>query len=621
MLTSLSTACVAYSPSDQLFRGPGNAYDYQWGLHTLKLPQAWNYVRGTAYVAVLDGGIDTNHPDLQENFRPHLSYDFYNNRHNVDERSPYSGGRIVDLVGHGTHVAGILAATANNRIGGAGVCLHCSLMIGKISYPKFVSTSNFQGFKALYDLPSAVAALRSAVDTGAQVVNMSFGQFRKGCSSSNIYTKMCAAIQHADMMDVVMVAAAGNTTMNDASPQFPAAHGSVISVHAVNHKLHVPGWSPKDKRQRELAAPGVDIVSTFYPGYDYIPRTEGDAPYLNNNIISCAESISAPSGYGPCDGSSMAAPHVAGVAALLRSANPLLRSGSIRQLLRDHASHSVNANTQDGYGVPDALKSVKAALGQVRGRTLVNRLTPLFSLYSEAGRDHFYTTSPQMAMAALHEKLHPQPHGGIIHWRSQEGSVVPGYPDFPRRSGTSSLRPRASVYIFTTHRHPTNSTKTLAPLYRLSRTGVYTGGNTRHVDHVYASSKAEVAAFKLKKYKLDGIEGYILPRNTPASERKGAVKLYRKYNASRDDHAIFPASMLSAMISAGYSRNSGLEWIGYVYPNRDSDSDGLIDGFEQIIGTSVNNRDSDGDDIADGTEVNSFPYSDPLGNRAAKLIL
>jgi serine protease len=621
-LASASTVSQSAMPSDPLFHKAQNDYDYQWGLHALKFPQAWDIVRGHAYVAVLDGGIDTTHPDLQENFRPHLSYDFYNMRQDVDEMSPYRTGEIMDSVGHGTHVAGILAATTNNGIGGAGACWHCSLMIGKISSPHHMNTDYFKGYKPNYEITSGTTALQAAVDTGAQVVSMSFGVSKVSCSSSSTYTQFCSAIQHAAEMDAVLVAAAGNKSGD--YMQFPANMSRVIAAHAVKKNLLPTSWTPTPySRDLELGAPGVDIVSTFYPNIDYIPKSVEDNTAPPNK---CRDSLIAPPGYGPCDGSSMASPYIAGMAALVRSANPLLWSFQVRKILTDSATiQSGRFLPKQGKGVPDALKSVKAALGQAKRMPLANRLTPLFSLYSEAGGDHFYTVSPQMAMAAIHEKLQPQPEGGTIHWRSEGGSATPGYANFPRWSNNAYQQPRAAVYIFTTHRNPydanpNDNKNELAPLYRLSYHGDYTGHNPRNVDHVYSTEQWEVDAFKRAGYKLDGIEGYIYPRSI-GSQPPGTIKLYRRYSTAQDDHAIFPETMLSEMISAGYSRIDGRDWIGYVYLNQDSDKDDLIDGFERIIGTDLSKPDTDDDGISDGQEIFSFPYSDPLEKESGNLML
>lgn len=307
----------------------------------------------------------------------------------------------------------------------------------------------------------------------------------------------------------------------------------------------------------------------------------------------------------------MSTPHISGIAAILRSTNPLLNKWQIKELLTSKASRTDNPDNAYGKGLPDPLASVKAALGTVDGVTLKNRLTPLFSLYSSAGQDHFYTTVPQMAMAALYERLQPQPAGGEVKWRSSGGSRTPCYYAFPRFSWMPSEPPMASVYIFTTHNNPVDPATELVPLYRLSYQGNYTGSNPLNVDHTYTTEESGIELFENNNYKLDGIEGYIYPR-TVFPQPAGTVRLYRKYNPVRDDHAIFPESELASMIALGYTRNTGNDWIGYVYLNQDSDRDGLIDGFEAVIGTDSTNPDSDSDGMLDGYEVNYY-YTDPLG--------
>ena len=93
---------------------------------------------------------------------------------------------------------------------------------------------------------------------------------------------------------------------------------------------------------------------------------------------------------------------------------------------------------------------------------------------------------------------------------------------------------------------------------------------------------AGISAYQSVGYKLDGIEGYIFAKTASVP---GTVKLLRRYNPARDDHAIFPENQLAAMQAEGYTELSGSDWLGYVYPNVDSDGDGLIDGFETILGT------------------------------------
>jgi hypothetical protein len=609
LLLSTSTFTMALPPevNDPLFQQTGTDLDHQWGLHALNLHQAWEYSKGHAYIAVLDTGIEVGHPDLQENFRPHFSWDFYNSRYDVDELTPYINNEgIMDWVGHGTHVAGILAASTNNGIGGAGICWHCSLMVGKISK---ISSHNTYGNGASVDHQLLPFAITTAVNAGAQVINMSLGS---GEENYDNLQDIRDALAYADQMDVMVVAANGNNENNDAAINFPASESSVIAAGAIDIDGNAPDWS-KFGPEQDLAGPGFHVLSTFYTGHDYMPDN-----YPRRSVYECAESITPNSpGYGPCSGTSMAAPHIAGSAALLRSVNPLLTSDEVKDLLVRHASLAGNPQEGLGHGLPDVLASVKSALGTVNGQTLVNRLTPLFNLYSRAAQDSLSTTSPQMAMAAMFGRLQPQPwSGGDVIWHAGEGNTVPGYTSFPRVALSRAEQPMASVYIFTTHRNPANPDGAeLTPLYRLSYRGTDNVANESNIDHTYATDLAEVEFFTRQGYELDGIEGYIYPSNE--SQPSDTVRLLRKYNPQRDDHAIFPETMLDTMTAQGYTHNSGDEWIGYVYLNQDSDRDGLIDGFEHIIGTDVNLRDSDDDGQTDGAEIARYPYSDPYDGLAA----
>jgi hypothetical protein len=242
-----------------------------------------------------------------------------------------------------------------------------------------------------------------------------------------------------------------------------------------------------------------------------------------------------------------------------------------------------------------------------------------------------------MAAAAMYEALRPQPilepkdkyqlPSNPVQWQPI-GKRTPGYVSFPHFSYMMKERAKASVYIFTTNDNPLvdgepdqeDQGNRLVPLYRLSYQGTK-GSNTRNIDHTYATSQAEITFFENNEYNLDGIEGYIYPRSVDVDidgdgigdgPPTGTVKLYRGYNSYRYDHAIFPESQLVNMRGENYYTEEGLDdWIGYVYPNKDSDGDLLIDGFELVIGTDSTKRDSDGDGKKDGYEVLWY-YTDPL---------
>ncbi|MEL0583844.1 MAG: S8 family serine peptidase [Candidatus Thiodiazotropha sp. (ex. Lucinoma kazani)] len=674
----------AIEPNDPLYESSINLGPnilpiyYQWGLPALNLESAWNLSRGHAYISIVDTGIDTDHPDLTGNFRPQFSNDFgsgITDDYDVDERDDNLVG-----IGHGTHIAGIIAATANNNIGTASICWNCSIMVGKIT-----------GNSDAHHTDIKARALKWAIDNGTQIINLSSGGTthsylgRDGWTCDDLFDfassyngtifegsplaariDYCEALAYAEEMDVVMVAASGNGVRTEINEiHFPASDPRTIAVGAIDitgnatpilaNSIAV-NYDGVDTTQvaddenppethtvqfnhgpeMDLVAPGFNILSTFYVDATWNDAYELDNPYFKPECadyidITTPHTPSNPAGeheendylgprpggdgYGPCSGTSMATPHISGLAGILRSINPLLKKDQIKAALVTHATindpddpNPTIPNNDYGYGMPDALLSVQDVLGSSDGVQLNNRLTPLFSLNTVTGQDSFYTTSPQMAMAAMYGAMQPQPSSGQVNWYST-GPATPGYNSFPKPGFWWTETPHASVYILTTHNDPLNEGREIVPLYRLSYQGAH-GSNNLNVDHAYTTEQAGIDAYEDEYYKLDGIEGYIFSRNE--SQPTGTVKLYRKYNPTRDDHAIFPESQLSYMTSQGYTQNSGNEWIGYVYPNVDSDWDGVINGFETILGTNMYDNDSDDDGISDGIEVNNYPYGDPM---------
>jgi hypothetical protein len=608
---------LAVVPNDPLFGTAGSGAppsQYQWGSFTLHLPEAWDYTKGHAYVGTVDTGIDTTHPEFAPfnasssyqggNFRAHLSRDFGYNDDNVDEGQAQLFNNQITAPqrgGHGTHVAGILGATTNNGLGVAGACWGCSLLIGKAS--TLFQAACPEGtcvYNAAITEGAAAAALTGLVDRGVQVVNMSFRTTRRTCPSPSTGA-LCNAILYAAGRDVAMVASAGN---GGANVGFPAQDPRVLGAGGI-----IPDgtfWGTCDPAtdttdcpsnfgpDQEVVAPARQVLSTFYRNMPYI--TPG-----------CTETT-AGAGTGPCTGTSMSSPYVAGIAALVRSVNPLLSQDNVQSLLKSTASFGFFHDDQMGFGIANALAAVRGALGTVGGAVLPNRLTPLFSLYSSTAEDSLYTTAPQMATAA-------EMDGGY----QPAGPVVPGYSAFPGASCSGCrVAPGASVYVFSGDRAPYAGAPPLVPLYRLSYRGTNpANGNAANRDVTYTTEANGINLFHSVGYLLDGIEGYIFQRCTPEPGciPAGAVRLYRLYNTARDDFAIFPESELAQKQADGYESVSGLnDWIGYVYPNVDSDGDGLIDGFETLIGTNPNRAHSDCDGVPDGAEVLGFPARDPLSS-------
>ena len=278
----------------------------QWGLHApdgdvdIDHPEGRERVQGSpsVVVAVLDTGTDIGHPDLAGSVYTNAAE--ANGRRGVDDdRNGYVDDvHGWDFVGndphvfddprddeHGTHVAGILAARADNGRGIAGVASGVTIL------PlKFIGREG--GFTT-----DAIEAIRYARRMGAHVINLSWGE-------SAYDPALRDALASSGML---AVAAAGNKGQDsDVRPFYPAAYRlpNLVSVTSVDAAGRLPKWANRGARSVDLAAPGASIVSTV------------------------------PGGYGYLDGTSMAAPHVAGVAALLAGAEPRLSPTRLADRLR-----------------------------------------------------------------------------------------------------------------------------------------------------------------------------------------------------------------------------------------------------------------------------------------------
>jgi len=261
----------------------------------IKAPEGWEETKGTnsTLIAILDTGIDLLHPDLQSKV---LSggRDFANDDFDAS-----------DDHWHGTHVAGIAAAETNNTEGIAGVAWNCKLL------PVKVLDENGDGYMSWI-----ADGIRWAADEGADVINMSFG----GPSEAGI---LAEALNYAKAAGVVLVASAGN---EEDSVFYPAAYDEYcIAVAATDYNDERPWWSNPGP-EVDVAAPGVRIIScspTWYWG-------PGSFPY----------------GYG--EGTSQAAPHVAGLAALIKDLKPWLRVDEIMDIIR-YTADDVNSGTSPGF--------------------------------------------------------------------------------------------------------------------------------------------------------------------------------------------------------------------------------------------------------------------------------
>ncbi|MDP3104596.1 MAG: S8 family serine peptidase [Candidatus Methanoperedens sp.] len=301
-------------------------YKYQWNLKAagINAEPAWDISTGSGViVAIIDTGIKKG-TDLA-NTKFVGGYDFINN-----DNDP------TDDNGHGTHVAGTVAQSTNNGIGVAGIAYNSELMAVKV-----LDGSGSGTYLQVAD------GIRWASDHGANVISMSLGG---GSPSSTL----CGAADYAYSMGVTVVAAAGNDGMNSIS--YPAACNNVISVGATRFDRTLAYYSNYGTNL-DLVAPGGDVnVDQNNDGY-------GDG-ILQQTFQGSVW------GYYFFQGTSMATPHVSGVAALLKSKNSQLTPLQIEDALKNTAVDLGATGRDDVYGW--GLINAEAALNYVSVPVILN---------------------------------------------------------------------------------------------------------------------------------------------------------------------------------------------------------------------------------------------------------
>jgi subtilisin family serine protease len=282
---------LASTPSTVSIAAVAPSYT-QWDYTALRLGEIHPYISGNAIVvAVIDTGVDRSSNDLSGQVLD--GCDWVTSPTNV-----CTGTGLLDENGHGTHVAGIVAAK-NDGQGITGVAPGSKIL------PLRVLDASGTGY--LSDIP---AAIDYAVANGADVINMSLG-------GTFDYYLIKDAVDRALAAGVIVVAAAGNSGPSNTLPSYPAAYDSVIAVAATDSSGTVANYSSQGS-YIDIAAPGSAIVSTYRGGYASL------------------------------SGTSMASPHVAGVVALMLERN--ISPGSIKSLLQGTADSSGSKNILLRYG-------------------------------------------------------------------------------------------------------------------------------------------------------------------------------------------------------------------------------------------------------------------------------
>ena len=315
----------------------------QWYLSRINAFGAWPKVPALprVRVAILDSGIDSGHPELQSR---------------IEDGETFVGGSWEnDTNGHGTFVAGEIAAALNNGQGIAGVGFPVSLLVAKIVRSDGTISPDDEA-----------DAIRWAVDNDARVINMSFGGVRDPRNpDGDTYSPLeAAAVRYAVTRGVLVVAAVGNADNAPTEPWgyagYPAALPHVLGVSAIARDGTVPNFSNRDRRYNDIAAPGEAIFST-------LPRdlTEETKP-------GCL-----PKGYSDCgpvefrrgEGTSFSAPQVAGAAAVLFAASPSATADQVANALTRSAADadpdtgcvrcSTGRDALTGWGLLDVANAVR----------------------------------------------------------------------------------------------------------------------------------------------------------------------------------------------------------------------------------------------------------------------
>jgi len=336
------------------------AYVYQWHYGAINLPQAWNITTGSSdvTVAVVDTGVYLAHPDLQGQLVP--GYDFVSAVANAndgdgidpDPNDPGDSVHVGSSSWHGTHVAGTVAAAMNNREGGTGVAPGARVMpLRALGKDGGLSYDVLQAVRFAAGLENDSGTVP---EKPADIINLSLGGGGYSQAAQNLYREVRAK-------GIIVVAAAGNEGTNE--PLYPASYDGVISVAASDLRGNRAPYSN--------TGPFVDVTA---PGglmsVDY--NNDGYADGVLSTAVRETTTAKEKS-YVFYQGTSMAAPHVSGVIALMKSVYPGLTPDEFDSLLASGAitDDKGEAGRDDlyGYGLIDAYRAVEAARTLASGGT------------------------------------------------------------------------------------------------------------------------------------------------------------------------------------------------------------------------------------------------------------
>ncbi len=307
---ALASSAAAFVPTDPLATN-------QWYLAEDHAFDTWaEPPTGLApvKVAIVDSGVDDTLPDFKGRI--------------LDARSFVGGSPYIDTEGHGTFVAGVIAANLDGQ-GIVGIAYTAELLVAKVVKPD-----------GTIPLDAEVAAIRWAADSGARVINLSLGGVRDPANRKrDTYSPAeAAAVAYAYAKGALVVAAVGNADEAYSTPwpyaSYPAALPHVIGVSALTQSGNVPDYSDRDPYYNDISAPGSGIFSTFPSTLTALRPTCTDQGFSD-----CGSDD-----YRTPEGTSFAAPQVSAAAAVLFALDPSLTNGQVAAVL-EHTADDVNAGT------------------------------------------------------------------------------------------------------------------------------------------------------------------------------------------------------------------------------------------------------------------------------------
>lgn len=414
-----------------------------WGMEAINAPKAWSISTGSddVYVAVVDSGVDYNHPDLRDNFSHEYSRNFL--RHTATNYDPSA---YYDERGHGTHVAGTIAGVGNNALGVAGVNWKAKVISVRILDKNGRGTN--ADLIAAFNYISGLLAKDSRLNIAA--VNFSVGGYSTDSPEKLIADNdplWLALKMLSDTGRTLICAAAGNED-NDIGRPTPSTTeewlkgsyaqigsylelGNMITVAAANRYLSKASFSNYSRKYVDIAAPGVNIFSTF-------PLT-----YSDDKEYAVLPRVYP---YATASGTSMAAPHVAGSVALLKAIFPNATASQIKAAILGGADVGYMRDDSYGtsaYGFLDLTGAINFMAGVMSDDTppVISNANPPEGVVNQRYKTEFYASGSQPLALTIDGAL---PEGltfdGVkIAGTPKEAGTFPFTVTANNKNGTSSL--------------------------------------------------------------------------------------------------------------------------------------------------------------------------------------